>query len=128
MDSIDKIKLLKENIQDEILKEMDNLVPKLKEYVTVDHPNNSKYQIIENICTKINYGCEENRYYYYWLTGDIEFIYRYNLWRVSAIYYDNKHKLWYIYNKDKNNYAEFNELNICSQITILEKLYNILNK
>ncbi len=122
MDSIEKIKDLKENLREVIDKEMRGLVRKFKDYVVVDHPDNSKYQIIEGVCTRINYGCEGNRYYYYWLAPDLEFIHLHSLWRVYAIYYDDKLKWWFVYNKDKHDCTEFNELDTDAQIKMLEML------
>ena len=56
MSNIDKINLSKKNLQEEILKEMMSLVDKFKEYVSVDHPENPKYTMVEGVCSKINYG------------------------------------------------------------------------
>ena len=129
MDSIviiEEFKELKRTIRDDIEIKMNNLVHKFKEYVAVDHSNDSKYQMIEGICTRINYGCENNRYYYYWLAPDIQFIVNNSLWRAYAIYYDDKHKLWCVYNKDKNDFAEFNEMDTDTQIKMLEQVYKIL--
>ena len=119
MDNIDKIKLAKQNLQDEILKEMMSLVDTFKEYVTVDHATYSKYQIVEGICTKINYGIIKNDYpdlplkifeskednnYYCFLPKKIEFYNRYSntrKWYSNLIFYNNKLNCWFVYNNDK---------------------------
>ena len=114
MYSIDKIKLAKQNLQDEILKEMMSLVDKFKEYVTVDHAKYSKYQIVEGICTKVNYGIIKNDYpnipifeskednnYYCFLPEKIEFYNRYSnnhKWYTNLIFYNNKLNCWFVYN------------------------------
>ena len=106
MSNIDIIKLSKKNLQEEIMKEMMNLVDKFKEYVTVDHTKYSKYQIIEGICTKINYGIIKNNYpdlplklfenkesnnYYCFLPEKIEFFNKYSStrkWYSNLIFYN----------------------------------------
>ena len=50
MDIIEKIKELKENLREEIDKEMRSLIRKFKDYVVVDHPDNSKYQMFLQQC------------------------------------------------------------------------------
>ena len=62
MSNIDKIKLSKESLQEEIMKEMMSLVDKFKEYVSVDHSKNPKYIMVEGVCSKINYGIVEDVY------------------------------------------------------------------
>ena len=126
MDDIDKFKNLKENLRTKIDEEMNNLVTKFKEYVVVDHPEYSKYVMIENIWYRNNYGCEQDRYYYY-LPVDIYFKKHYSLWRTTAIFYDDKYKWWFIYNKDHNNTTEFSELDTDTQIEILEQMFKLLN-
>ena len=115
MDNIDKIKLLKKNLQDEISKEMMSLVDRFKEYVIVDHTRYPKYQIVEGICTKINYGIIKNDYpniplqifenkednnYYCFLPEKIEFYNKYNnsKWYTNLIFYNNKLNCWFVYN------------------------------
>ena len=108
MDNIEKIKLSKKNLQDEILKEMMSLVDKFKEYVSVDHIGYPKHQIIEGICTRTNYGIIKNDYpdlplkifekrennnYYCFLPEKIEFYNRYSnnhKWYTNLIFYNNK--------------------------------------
>jgi hypothetical protein len=119
MSNIDKIKLSKENLQKEIMKEMMNLVDKFKEYVSVDHTKYPKYQIIEGICTKINYGIIKNDYpelplklfenrennnYYCFLPEKIEFLNKYSStrkWYSNLIFYNEKLNCWFVYNNDK---------------------------
>lgn len=127
MDNIDKFKELIANIQEDIYNEMTNLIPKFKEYIAVDHPDNPKYVMIEDIWYRNNYGCEENRYYYYYLPVNIQFIHRFSLRRAFVIYYDDKDNWWYVYDKEHETYTEFNALDTDTQIKIFEILNNILN-
>lgn len=116
MSNIDKIKLAKENIQDDILKAMMGLVDKFKEYVAVDHTIYPKHQVVEGICTKLNYGIIKNDYpniplqifenrednnYFCFLPEKIEFYNRYSnnhKWYTNLIFYNNKLKCWFVYN------------------------------
>lgn len=123
---IDRLKEYKGKIQNRIEKEMHNLVPKFKEYVREDHPEYPKHILIEGIWYRNTYGCENDRYYYFWIKKDIQFRHRYNLWEATALYYDDKHKWWYVYDKNKNQYAEFTSLDVEPQTEILEQLYNLL--
>ena len=127
MDNIDKFKDLKENLRATIDEEMYNLVPKFKEYVAVDHPEYSKHVMIEGIWYRNNYGCEKDRYYYYYLPVDIYFKKHYSLWRTTAIFYDDKYQWWFIYDKDHNKATEFSELDTDTQIATLEQMYKFLN-
>jgi hypothetical protein len=119
MDNIDKIKLSKKNLQDEIMKEIVGLVDIFKAYVTVNHTRYPKYQIIEGICTKVNYGIIKNDYpdlplklfenrennnYYCFLPEKIEFFNRYSStrkWYSNLIFYNEKLNCWFVYNNDK---------------------------
>lgn len=114
MDSIEKIKISKKNLKDEISKEMDSLVDDFKSYASVDHKGYSKYQIVESICTKLNYGIIKNDYpnipifeskeddnYYCFLPEKIEFYNRYSddrQWYTNLIFYNNKLNCWFVYN------------------------------
>lgn len=115
MDSIEKIKIAKKTLQDDILKAMMNLVGMFKEYVTVDHTQYPKHQIVEGICTKINYGIIKNDYpniplqifenkednnYYCFLPEKIEFYNKYSnsKWYTNLIFYNNKLNCWFVYN------------------------------
>ena len=122
MDYIEPIKDLRDRLREQIDKQMRSLVSKFKDYVVVNHPDNPKYQMIEGLCTRINYGCEGNRYYYYWLAPFVEFIHLHRLWSVYAIFYDDKLKWWFVYDKEKRAYTEFNELDTDAQIQMLELL------
>lgn len=113
MSNIDKIKLSKENLQEEIMKEMMSLVDKFKEYVSVDHPKNPKHMMIEGICCRVNYGIVKNDYpnmpfkrfknkidnnYYCYLPNKIEFLNQYEKWYTDLIFYNNKLNCWFVYN------------------------------
>ena len=113
---IEKIKLAKKSLQDEIMKEMMSLVDMFKEYVTIDHTEYPKHQIIEGICTRVNYGIIKNDYpniplpqfenkednnYYCFLPEKIEFYTKYSKsskWYTNLIFYNNKLGGWFIYN------------------------------
>ena len=125
MDKIEILKSQKENLQEVIYKELDNLTEMFKEYVVIEHQDYPKHIMIENIWYRNNYGCKDNMYYY-WLPNDVFFVHRYSLWKSTAIYYDDNLNCWFVYNKEKENYTEFNSLDINSQIAILEQIYKFL--
>lgn len=126
MDNIESIKLLKENIRDNIYKEMNKLVSIFKDYVIVEHDNNPKYTLIGGICTRINYGSKDNEYFWCYLPEDVKFIHKNKVWRSNMIFYDDNIKWWYIYNRDNKQYVEFGEMDTDSQIAMLEMLKNHL--
>ena len=154
MSNIDKINLSKKNLQEEILKEMMSLVDKFKEYVSVDHPENPKYTMIEGVCSKINYGIVKDEYpniplqpfenkvdnnYYCFLPNKIYFLNQYKIWCSNLIFYNNKLNCWFVYNNDNEKFSlctttlkdiepnkvkEFTSLDIETQIKFLEHLQN----
>lgn len=63
MDKIEILKSQKENLQEVIYKELDNLTAMFKEYVVIEHPDYPKHIMIENIWYRNNYGCKDNMYY-----------------------------------------------------------------
>lgn len=128
MGNIESIKSLKENIQNEIYKELENLVPKLMDYVSVEHDNNPKFTLVEGICTRINYGSKANTYFWCYLPKDIQFIHLNKIWRTNMIFYSDRADWWFVYNHDNKQYVEFDEMDIDNQIAMLEMLENILNQ
>lgn len=156
MSNIDKIKLSKENLQEEIMKEMMSLVDKFKKYVSDDHPENPKYMMVEDICCRVNYGIVKSDYpnmpfkrfknkvynnYYYYLPNKIEFLNQYEKWYTDLIFYNNKLNCWFVYNNgnekfslytttlkdiESNKVEEFTSLDIETQIKFLEQLENLL--
>lgn len=114
MESVDKIKLLKKTIREDIEQEMKNLVDKFKEYISVDHDNNPKYTMGEYFLTRINYGIKKHSYpnlpplfndieddnYYCYLPNVVVFKCDYELWRTNLIFYNNKSNSWFVYNCD----------------------------
>lgn len=132
MDNIESIKLLQENIQEEIVKEMDSLIPKIKTFVSVNHDNYPKYRQGKYTVEQINYGIikhiypdlclpdelskmieitnEEDDNFYCHLHEIIVFVggkFNDELWRSDLIFYNNKSGLWYVYNNYPSN-AKFN--------------------
>ena len=128
MGNIESIKSLKENIQNEIYKELENLVPKLMDYVSVEHDNNPKFTLVEGICTRINYGSKAKTYFWCYLPKDIQFIHLNTIWRTNMIFYSDRADWWFVYNRDNKQYVEFDEMDIDNQISMLEMLENILNQ
>lgn len=125
--NIDSIKLLKENIQNEIDKELNRLVDPLKDYISIEHSDNPKFILVDNICTRINYGQKDNTYFWIYLPKDIIFIHLNKIWITNMIFYNNKLNCWYVYNRDNDKYVEFNEMDTDGQIAMLEMLVKILN-
>jgi hypothetical protein len=121
MDSIESIKVLKENIHNEIAIEMNCLIPKFKKYVSEEHSNNPKHVFIEGIWHRNNYGYKDN-YYYCYLSDFVQFIHNYSIWRIDVIFYNDKLNWWFVYDKEKEKYTEYNELDTDSQIALLELL------
>lgn len=128
MDNIESIKILKENIQNEIIIELNRQVCKFKDYVIVEHDDNQKFTLVGGICTRINYGCKDNKYFWCFLPDDIKFIHNNKKWISNMIFYNDELKWWYVYNRDNKQYVEFDSLDTDSQIAMLEMLENILNQ
>lgn len=121
MDSIESIKTLKESIHNEIAREMNRLIPKFKKYVCEEHSNDTKHVFIEGIWHRNNYGYKDN-YYYCYLSDFVQFIHNYSIWRIDVIFYNDKLNWWFVYDKEKEKYTEYNELDTDSQIALLELL------
>lgn len=126
MYNIESIKLLKGNLQNEIDKELNRIIIKFKEYVCVEHEDNPKFTLVDGICTRINYGCKDNIYFWYYLPGDVIFTHKNKIWRSNVIFYNNNLNWWYVYNRDNKQYIEFGEMDTDSQIKMLEMLENNL--
>ena len=121
MDSIESIKVLQETIQNEIARELNLLIPKFKKYVSEEHLNNPKHVFIEGIWHRNNYGYKDNCHYCY-LSDFVQFIHNYNIWRIDVIFYNDELNWWFVYDKEKEKYTEYNELDTDSQIVLLELL------
>lgn len=126
MNSIESIKLLKENIQDEIDNELNRIVCEFKDYVTKEHENNPKFTLIEGICTRFNYGSKDNTYFWCYLPNDIKFIHNNKICKTNMIFFNDELKCWCVYNRDIKTHLEFNEMDTDSQIAMLEMLENHL--
>ena len=124
MDIIEQIKLQKENIRKDINKELNSLKDNFKTYVSIEHEDYPKYIFVEGICTRINYGCKENRYFWCYLPNDVLFIHLNKIWRTNMIFYDNQLYCWFVYNRDIDKYVSFDEMDTDSQIKMLENLKN----
>jgi hypothetical protein len=120
MDSIEVIKLMKEDVRDEINRELRRLTTKFKDYVSVDHEYNPKFTLVDGICTRINYGCKDDTYFWCYLPDDVNFIHLNKIWISNMIFYNSKLNWWYVYNRDNKQYVEFNEMDTDSQIKMLE--------
>ena len=126
MDSIETIKDLKRSLRKDIDKRIRGLVDKFKEYVSVDdHAGFPKHLIIEGMWHRNNYGYKDGNYYCY-LPEFVEFIHRYKIWRTNIIVYNEKHNWWFVYNKEKKEQLEFDELDTDAQVKMLELLENRL--
>lgn len=124
MDIIEQIKLQKENIRKDINKELNNLKDNFKKYVSIENEDYLKYIFVEGICTRINYGCKENRYFWCYLPNDVLFIHLNKIWRTNMIFYDNQLDCWFVYNRDIDKYVSFDDMDTDSQIKMLENLKN----
>ena len=124
MNIIEQIKLQKENIRKDINKELNSLKDNFKTYVSIEHEDYPKYIFAEGICTRINYGCKENRYFWCYLPNDVLFIHLNKIWRTNMIFYDNQLDCWFVYNRDIDKYVSFDEMDTDSQIKMLENLKN----
>lgn len=137
MDSIETIKDLKENLREEIDKEMRSLVGKFKDYVVVEHPDNPKPIMIEGVWYRNNYGVVdskpfwppeiplnrgERKNYYCYLSDYVQFIHRYRIWRSDVIFYNDEIGGWFVYDRENKEYTGFEELDTDAQIKMLEML------
>ena len=126
MDSIETIKDLKRSLRKDIDKRIRGLVDKFKEYVSVDnHVGFPKHLMIEGMWYRNNFGYKDGNYYCY-LPEFVEFIHRYNIWRTNIIVYNEKLNWWFVYNTEKKERLEFDELDTDAQVKMLELLENRL--
>lgn len=126
MDSIETIKDLKRSLRKDIDKRIRGLVDTFKEYVSVEeHVGFPKHLMIEGVWHRNNYGYKDGNYYCY-LPEFVEFIHRYKIWRTDIIVYNEKLNWWFVYNTEKKEQLEFDELDTDAQIKMLELLENRL--
>ena len=126
MDSIETIKDSKRSLRKDIDKRIRGLVDKFKEYVSVDdHAGFPKHLMIEGIWHRNNFGYKDGNYYCY-LPEFVEFIHRYKIWRTDVIVYNENLNWWFVYNTEKKEKLEFDELDTDAQIKMLELLENRL--
>ena len=64
---IESIRILKGNLQNNIDEELNRIIIDFKEYVSVEHDDNPKFTLVDGICTRINYGCKDERYFWCYL-------------------------------------------------------------
>ena len=156
MDSIETIKDLKRSLRKDIDKRIRGLIDKFKEYVSVDHPENPKFMMVEGVCSRINYGIVKDVYpniplqlfgneadnnYYCYLPNKIYFLNQYKMWCSNLIFYNNKLNCWLVYNNGNEKFSlytttlkdiecnkvkEFTSLDIETQIKFLDQLENLL--
>lgn len=73
-----------------------------------------------------HYGSKDN-YYYCFFPKVVQFIYQNSHWHSDCIFFDDKFKCWFVYDKDKNDYVTFEALDTDTQIAFLRMLDNFLN-
>ena len=130
-----EIKRLQVDIQEKIVLAMRRKVNWFKDFVNAEdgeydyYPKYSTIVSIEGERTRqTNYGCEKEKYYYCFLEGFVEFIYQNSYWKSNLIFYNDKIKCWFVYDKDKKERVTFEALDTDAQIAFLKKLSNLYNE
>ena len=112
---MESIKYLREDLQNEIEQKMADLTEGFKSYTIGDHKNYPKHVMID-------YGRDQNENFYVYLPDFVKFMYQNKVWNCDVIYYNDNNKVWYVYDKEQKTYMPFNNMNIDSQIMMLEML------
>jgi hypothetical protein len=119
---MESIKYLREDLQNEIEQKMADLTEGFKSYTIGDHKNYPKHVITDGVWYRNNYGRDQNENFYVYLPDFVTFIYKNKVWNCDVIYYNDNNKIWYVYDKEQKTYMPFNNMNIDSQIMMLEML------
>ncbi len=119
---MESIKYLRENLQNEIEQKMADLTEGFKSYTIGNHKNYTKHVMIDGVWYRNNYGRDQNENFYIYLPDFVKFIHNNENWNCDVIYYNNNKDVWYIYDKGLNKYMPFNNMNIDSQIMMLDLL------
>ena len=119
---MESIKCLREDLQNEIKQKMDDLTEGFKSYTIGNHKNYPKHVMIEGVWYRNNYGRDQKENFYVYLPDFVKFMYQNKVWNCDVIYYNNNNKIWYVYDKEQKTYMLFNNMNIDSQIMMLEML------
>lgn len=119
---MESIKYLRKNLQNEIKQKMADLTEGFKSYTIGDHKNYKKHVMIEGVWYRNNYGRDQNENFYIYLPDFVRFIYQNNDWNCDVIYYNGNNKIWYVYDKNQKKHIPFNNMNIDTQIMMLEML------
>lgn len=119
---MESIKYLRKNLQNEIKQKMADLTEGFKSYTIGDHKDFQKHVMINGIWYRNNYGHDQNETFYLYLPEYVKFIHNNENWNCDVIYYNNNKDEWYIYDKKLSKYMPFCNMNIDSQIMMLEML------
>lgn len=119
---MESIKYLREDLQNEIEKKMADLTEGFKSYTIGDHKNYSKHVMLDGVWYRNNYGRDQNENFYIYLPNFVEFMYQNKVWNCDVIYYNDNNNVWYVYDKEQKTYMPFNNMNIDSQIMMLDLL------
>ena len=119
---MESIKYLRNDIQNEIKQKMADLTEGFKSYTIGDHKNYQKHVMIEGVWYRNNYGRDQNENFYVYLPDFVSFMYQNKVWICDVIYYNDYNKIWYVYDKGLKTYMPFCNMNIDSQIMMLEML------
>ena len=119
---MESIKYLRNDIQNVIKQKMADLTEGFKSYTIGDHKNYQKHVMIEGVWYRNNYGRDQNENFYVYLPDFVSFMYQNKVWNCDVIYYNDNNKIWYVYDKGLKTYMPFCNMNIDSQIMMLEML------
>ena len=133
-----EISHLKEEVREKIVLAMRRRVEGFKGQVTDDdekseHPlflfvECKDYRVEYHFVKDKDYGCKDDNYYYCFFPKVIQFSYQNSHWCSNCIFFDDKFKCWFVYDKDKNDFVTFEALDTESQIAFLRMLGNFLNR
>lgn len=119
---MESIKHLRKDLQNEIKQKMADLTEGFKSYTIGEHKDYPKHVMIDGVWYRNNYGRDQNENFYVYLPDFVRFMYQNKVWDCDVIYYNDNNKIWYVYDKKQKTYMPFNNMNIDSQIMMLEML------
>lgn len=127
MRQIYNIAKLQEKTREEIVLSMRRYVDLFKKFVINDNYDYPKHVSIEGKYKRTQYGCEKDIYYYCFLPGRVQFIHEDSHWRSNLIFFNDKIKCWFVYDKDKKEYVTFEAMDTDSQIAFYSMLDELLH-
>lgn len=121
-----EIRDLREKVREELVLAMRERVEWFKEYLTGKYKRKYEFPPYGYYVKDKHYGCKDDFYYYCKLPEVVPFIYKNSLYHAEWIFFNDKFKCWFVYDKDKNEYVTFEALDTDSQIALFNMLFDFV--